>query len=239
MPGCCPELLERRPAWGQGQSFHTPEQSRSTDERAATGGRICCRKLPQPSRSLRDLLVERAEGNPLFMEELVKMLLEDRVLVKESENTWRVEESRLGSLRVPPTLAGLLQARFDSLLYREAHSPRASVLGRIFYDTALAALDAADESSHVTDLPGMLKHLEEHEFIYRRDTSSFAGSREYIFAQTMLRDQIYATLVSRQIKTYHAAMARWLARASAPENINRSSPNTSRRPATSPGPPRR
>lgn len=208
-----PELLERRPAWGQGQSFHKRLTLEPLDRRASRdlAGELL-QKVPQPSRSLRDLLVERAEGNPLFMEELVKMLLEDRVLVKESENTWRVEESRLGSLRVPPTLAGLLQARFDSLLYPEKLTlQRASVLGRIFYDTALAALDAADESSHVTDLPGMLKHLEEREFIYRRETSSFAGSREYIFAQTMLRDQIYATLVSRQIKTYHAAMARWLA----------------------------
>ncbi len=207
-----PTLLQRRPTWGSGQRFHKRLTLEPLDKRDSRElAREILQKVADVPKQLRDLLVERAEGNPLFMEELVKMLIEDRVILKESTEVWRVEESRLGNLRVPPTLAGLLQARFDSLLYPEKLTlQRAAVIGRVFYDSALLALDAADDV-HVADLEGVLKHLLGREFIYRRETSSFAGSVEYIFDQNMLRDQIYASLVSRQLKTYHGAMAKWLA----------------------------
>jgi predicted ATPase len=83
------------------------------------------------------------------------------------------------------------------------------VVGRIFFDSALLALDAAD-STHIGDLDGVLRGLAAREFIHRREASSFAGSAEYVFAQAMLRDLIYDSLVSQQRQTYHRAFAGWL-----------------------------
>ena len=80
------------------------------------------------------------------------MLIEERIIQKLEEDRWTVETSRLEHLRVPSTLIGLPQSRFDSLLYPEKLTlQRAAVSDRIFYDQALSAIDAADEI-HVDDL---------------------------------------------------------------------------------------
>ena len=63
---------------------------------------------------LRDLIVEGAEGNPFYVEELIKMLIEDEVIIYGDQH-WLVEMDRLARVHVPPTLTGVLQARLDSL----------------------------------------------------------------------------------------------------------------------------
>ena len=216
-----PELVDHRPTWGQGVSGHTRVDLRPLDKRDSRDlAREILQKAPEVPKSLRDLLVVRAEGNPLFMEELVKMLLDDRVIIRDrrdDQEVWHIAADRLEQLRVPPTLAGLLQARFDTLLYTEKLIlQRASVIGRVFFDAALQALDAVDET-RVPDASVVLQQLVEREFIYQRETTRFAGSVEYVFAQTLVRDQIYATLVSRQLQAYHLALAQWLA---APERTD-------------------
>lgn len=205
-----PDLLGRLPDWGVHQKFHkrlTLEPLSKRESRLLVAEVL--KRLPEVPVKLRDQLVDSAEGNPFFIEETVKMLIEDHVIVIEGTN-WRVEESRVDHLRVPPTLFALLQARLDTLLYPEKLAlQRASVVGRIFYDTPLAAMNGADENP-LDDLPTTLQTLAVREFIYRRQNSAFAGSAEYIFAQNMLRDAIYSALLKRQLKTYHTATAEWL-----------------------------
>lgn len=211
--GCArPVLYERRPTWGSGQRFHTRIDLKPLDKRDSRDlVREILQKVPEVPKELRDLLVERAEGNPLFMEELVRMLLDDRVILRESDALWRVEASRLGVLSVPSTLAGLLEARFDTLLYPEKLTlQRAAVIGRIFYDTALQVINDTDET-HLRELPDILAKLVERQFIYKRETSAFAGSVEYIFASAMLRDTLYDRLLERQQRVYHTGAAAWLA----------------------------
>ena len=205
-----PALLERRSAWGNAQSYHKRLTILPLDKRESRelAGELL-QKISDPPKEIRDLLVDRAEGNPLFMEELVRLLLDDRVILVEGSQ-WRVEESRLAHMRVPPSLMGMLQARVDALLYSERLTlQRASVFGRSFNDTPLEAMDKADDF-HIDDLPAALNGLEERGFIQRRETTSFAGSVEYVFSQAMLRDAIYYTLLERQRITYHTASADWL-----------------------------
>jgi tetratricopeptide (TPR) repeat protein len=214
-----PALLERRPAWGSAQGFHKRLTLEPLDKRESRDlARDLLQKIPEPPKALRDLLVERAEGNPLFMEELVRLLLEDRVIMTEGDG-WSVEEARLADLRVPPSLMGVLQTRLDTLPYNEKLTlQRAAAFGRVFHDTFLRAVDAVDVT-HVRDLPAALKTLEARGFIQRRETSAFAGSLEYAFAQGMLRDMLYVTLVERQRRAYHAASAAWLARTERAEEL--------------------
>jgi tetratricopeptide (TPR) repeat protein len=207
-----PDLYQRRPTWGSGQDFHSRVDLRPLDKRDSRDlASEILQKVADLPRELRDLVVERAEGNPYYMEELVKMLIEDRVIQKLDEERWTVEISRLKQLRVPPTLVGLLQARFDSLLYPEKLTlQRAAVAGRVFYDSAVASMDAADET-HVDELGPILKRLTEREFIFPRETSAFENSTEYIFGQAMMRDLILETLLERQKEVYHRSMAQWVA----------------------------
>ncbi len=206
-----PELLQRRPSWGVGQENHTRVHMRPLDKRDSRDlVAEILQKVDDLPRDLRDLIVEQSEGNPYYMEELVKMLIEDRVIQKLDERHWTVERSRVGRLRVPRTLVGLLQARFDSLLYPEqVVLQRATVVGRVFQDDALVALDAAD-GNHIDNLEDILEGLVAREFIYEREVPAFAGSREFIFGQAMMRDLIKETLLQRQLCTYSLAAAEWL-----------------------------
>ncbi|MEW5871582.1 MAG: protein kinase [Chloroflexota bacterium] len=209
-----PSLLERYPDWGKELRFHRLISLSALDRRE---GRELVQQILQMvgevPRELRDLIVERGEGNPFYIEELIKMLIEDRVILKESPELWRVEVSRLEHLRVPPTLVGVLQARFDSLLYPEKVAlQRAAVIGRVFYNQAIAALDEVDEV-RLEGVDGVLERLEERELVIRRDASAFEGSVEYLFAQNMLRDLIYETLLARRKTAYHAGAAAWLSHA--------------------------
>lgn len=209
-----PSFEERRPTWGSGQDFHTRLELRPLDKRNSRQlAREILQKMPDVPRNLLDLLVERGEGNPYFMEELVKMLIDDKVIQK-GEDVWTVEESRLEKIAVPTTLMGLLQTRLDSLFYSERLVlQRGSVMGRIFFDTLVNALDGLDDS-HLEDVPALLKKLVEREFIRERETTSFAGSTEYVFAQSMMRDLVYESLLKRHQRAYHAGIADWLVQSS-------------------------
>jgi predicted ATPase len=214
-----PGFFEAHPAWAGGldtlRRGATPNQHlielRPLDRHDSRDlARTLLRPIPELPRELRDLLVDRAEGNPLFMEELVKMLIEDRVILKVSAEVWRVEASRLAHLRVPTSLVSLLQARLDTLLAPEkAVLQRAAVVGKVFYDSALRALDTYDDLE-LGNLDPVLDKLVERGFVHRRGGSAFAGSREYVFAQAMLREALYAALPTRQQRRYHSGVAAWL-----------------------------
>ncbi|MCW5853429.1 MAG: AAA family ATPase, partial [Anaerolineae bacterium] len=130
-----PTLFERRPLWGEGESFHTRLTLRPLDRRDSR--RLVdeiLRKAKYVPPELRDTIVAGAEGNPFYLEELIKMLVEAGVIVTRVE-PWRVDLDRLNAVRVPPTLVGVLQARLDALAPAERETlKRASVVGQVFWD---------------------------------------------------------------------------------------------------------
>src|SRR5205823_1708724 len=139
-------LFERRPAWGEGESAHQrlplPPLSRRECRQLVEE---ILRKASEVPPALRELVVAGSEGNPFYLEELVKTLIEAKVVVPGVDQ-WTVDLTRLPDLRVPPTLAGLLQARLDRLSARERGLlQRASVLGRVFWDSAVEAFRSAPD----------------------------------------------------------------------------------------------
>ena len=204
-----PEFYERRPTWGSGQSSHTRIDLRPLSNRESRQlVREILQKVTNIPEELRDLLMDRAEGNPFMMEELVKVLIEDRVIVKE-EPAWRVELDRLSNVRVPPTLTGLIQVQLDSLFPAERILlQRAAAVGRIFWDRALQALETAD--NYEIDVETSLEGLMKREFIILREDSAFSGVREFIFRNQIMRDVVYESLLVRQKQAYHARVAEWL-----------------------------
>src|SRR5262249_54070920 len=97
--------------------------------------------LPTPPASLRTMLLGRAEGNPFYLEALVRMLVDDGVIAAR-QRPWVLRDERLASLAVPPTLVGVLQARLDALPPDELDALQAaSIIGPVFWRDALQALD--------------------------------------------------------------------------------------------------
>ncbi len=205
-------LFERRPNWGEGQDFHTQINLKPLSRRASRAlvGEILHKAGDVPI-DLRDLIVEGAEGNPFYVEELIKMLMEDGVIVF-GEDHWRIELDRLAGVHVPPTLTGVLQARLDSLPPDEKMLlQRAAVVGRLFWDAAVAELEVKAESElDKQQITSLLDAIRDRELIFRREHSAFAGAEEYIFKHALLRDVIYETVLLKVRRVYHRQVARWL-----------------------------
>ncbi len=206
-------LLERRPAWGEGQDFHLRVELQALSRRDTR--RLVdeiLRRMDEVPADLRELIVTSAEGNPFYVEELIKMLIDDRVILTH-EIPWRVEQALLPTVRVPPTLIGVLQARLDGLSAAERLTlQRASVVGRLFWDSALRMPNVGTGELRLEDgnLNEILGKLRSRELIFQREESSFAGTREFIFKQSILRDVAYESVLKRVRRVYHAWVAAWL-----------------------------
>ena len=160
------------------------------------------KKLPQVPAALRELLISSAEGNPFYMEELLKMLIDQGAI--QTGEVWMVSAQRLLLTKVPPTLTGVLQARLDGLPAAEKRAlQQASVVGAVFWDQALAAVDmqAAEQ------LPALVRR----ELTPPRADARIEGLREYTFKHQVLHQVTYETVLKRHKREGHARVAQWLA----------------------------
>ena len=165
------------------------------------------RQLPEVPVALRELITGGAEGNPFYMEELVKMLIEQEAIQTDAE-AWRVNPEKLLSTPVPQTLTGVLQARLDRLRPAERLAlQQASVIGHVFWDQALQALDPAAPAA----LPALLRHelIVPHQNLM--PDSGVEGAREYAFSHQLLHQVTYATLLKKSRRDCHSRVAHWLA----------------------------
>ncbi len=194
------ELFERRPGWiapKQNSVIVTlaPLPGGETETLVATLG-----GLPAEARAQ---IVDVAEGNPLFVEQLVAMRA----------------ESGDGDLEVPPTLQALLAARIDRLAEEErAVVECGSVEGRLFHRGAVAELIAETERGRVG---GHLLNLVRKELI-RPDRATMPGDDGYRFAHILVRDAAYEAIPKRQRAALHEQYAEWLTArlgAEAPDEI--------------------
>ncbi len=206
-----PTLLERRPlAWDKRHDFHTLIELAplSRDDTRELVEEILRRVDTLPD-NLSDIIVDSSDGNPFYVEELIKMLMDDGVILA-GPDFWRVDASRLTDMRIPPTLTGVLQARLDALPPEERLVlQRASVVGRIFWDRAITSLRAEGDEP-LEDVSPLLASLRKRELIRAREKSAFAGTEEYIFKHAILRDVTYESVLRRLRRVYHAQVAAWL-----------------------------
>ena len=207
-----PALFERRPGWGEGREAHISLELKALSRRES---RVLVTEILQNVNDipvdLRDLVVEGAEGNPFYVEELIKMLIDDGV-IRCDESGWQVELERLVDVQIPPTLTGVLQARLDSLPSKERELlQRASVVGRLFWDMAVAELATSEENGFdKNELTPLLAAVRNRELVFRREHSTFAGTDEYTFKHALLRDVTYETVLLKLRRVYHRQVATWL-----------------------------
>ncbi len=215
-----PFLFEGRPHWGEGREAHSCLELKALSRRESRAlVAEILQKADEIPAELRDLVVEGAEGNPFYVEELIKMLIDDGV-IRSGEKRWQLKLERLADVHVPPTLTGVLQARLDSLPAEERTLlQRASVVGRLFWDMAVAELAKDENEGFDKDKLGqLLDAARTHELVFRREHSTIAGTEEYTFKHALLRDVTYETVLLKQRRVYHRQVAAWL-EASAGERL--------------------
>jgi tetratricopeptide (TPR) repeat protein len=149
-------------------------------------------------KPLKERLIERTEGNPFFLEESVRTLVESGILSGEPGRYQLVQP--LTSIQIPVTVQAILEARIDRLPSEEKRLLQsASVIGK---DVPLLLLRAVCEMSE-SDLQRSLAHLQSSEFLYEM---SLFPDIQYIFKHALTHQVAYASLLQERRRTLHAAM---------------------------------
>jgi class 3 adenylate cyclase/tetratricopeptide (TPR) repeat protein len=179
-----PEFLEARPAWGAGMIGHTMLALEPLT--AVEAREVVDTLLTRVDPSTAAKVVETAEGNPLFIEELVLAMS---------------DEAAVGEL--PATVRAAIAARIDSL----PHDARtallhASVIGQSFWRGVL------DQIGQLEQVDGSLDALEARGLIRRHAQSQVEGDAEFSFKHVLIRDVAYATLPRALRRDLHVATAR-------------------------------
>lgn len=196
-------LFERRADWALLTAAQTRIELQPLDKRGSRElAGVLLQRVDKVPVALRELVVGGAEGNPFYMEELVRMLVDEGAIVTTGER-WEVQPDKLLAAHVPPTLTGVLQARLDSLPASEKRAlQHAAVIGFVFWEQALTAQDAGFAAT----LPSLLQRG----LLLRREHSAFSGQVEYGFKHQLLHQVVYDSVLKRHRRALHAQVAAWV-----------------------------
>ncbi|RLA49832.1 MAG: hypothetical protein DRQ65_09720, partial [Gammaproteobacteria bacterium] len=199
-----PELYERRPDWPARNSSaaRIDLQSLGSTHSHELASELLNRLGDIPV-TLHQMVTGSTDGNPFYMEELIKMLIDDGAIISNVEK-WQLVPEKLSNTRVPDSLTGVLQARLDNLSVPErATLQRASVIGFEFCDLALAALD----KSCVECLPALIQRelIVPHE----NAVNGIQGARNYSFHHHILHKVTYKSLLKHDRQRFHLGTAAW------------------------------
>jgi len=189
---CCiarRELLEQHPGWGGvNPNATTVALDGLSDDETETLIEHVAANEPLPA-ALRERIREAAEGNPLFVQEMIGLL----------------RDAPAGDMAVPPTIQALLAARLDQLDPSErAVLQRGAIEGRVFHRGAVQAL--APEEKEVGARLAALVRKE----LLRPDRTDLTGEDAYRFRHVLIRDAAYETLPKRVRAELHERFADWL-----------------------------
>jgi predicted ATPase/class 3 adenylate cyclase len=198
-----PELIDRRPTWGAGKRNFISVYLEPLADRAMQG--LLGGLVPGLPSSLRDRILERAEGVPLYAVETVRMLLDRGHLIREG-NVYR-PAGPVETLEVPETLQALIAARLDGLAGEERRVIQVgSVLGKTFTTQALSALMRAGD----VDTEALLGSLVRKEVLSIQADPRSPEHGQYGFLQDLVRHVAYDTLSRRERRGLHLAAAEYL-----------------------------
>jgi class 3 adenylate cyclase/tetratricopeptide (TPR) repeat protein len=186
-----PELLDVRPGWGGGKVRATTlELEPLQAEESAELVLALTRELELPLDT--EAVLAKTEGNPLFVEETVRMLAE--------------RPPGGGTERIPDTLQALIAARIDRLpAAPRVVLQRASVMGRIFMAGALSKL-----TPELDDVGDAVDELLDRDLIVREVRATISGEQAYKFKHVLIREVAYAGLSKTSRADLHHVFAEWL-----------------------------
>ena len=185
-----PDLLDSRPAWGGGnpRALAIELGPLSAEESTELADALLANAEVPPGQ--RALALEKAEGNPLFLEETARMLADDEGVVVK---------------RIPDSIQALIAARIDGLGSADKRLlQRAALVGRVFWRGALDAL------SPDADVAAGLDRLLEREFVAPEAQSSITGERAFRFTHGLIREVAHATVSKGERAEDHRRVAEWV-----------------------------
>jgi class 3 adenylate cyclase/tetratricopeptide (TPR) repeat protein len=195
-----PELLDANPGWGGGKFNATSVLLEPLDEREST--ELLDNLLgEQELAAIRDQVAEAAEGNPLFVEEMLAMLIDDGLL-KRRNGGWTAT-GNVESISVPPSIQALLSARLERLAEAERTVVGcAAIEGKVFHHGAVTTLFGDEVGAHLHSL--VRKEL------VRPDATEIPGQDAFRFRHLLIRDAAYESMPKERRAQLHAQFAAWL-----------------------------
>ncbi|MFQ5350211.1 MAG: hypothetical protein ACE5EG_07205, partial [Thermoanaerobaculia bacterium] len=193
-----PELSSIAPDWGIAAGSATAIALGPLDEGQAN--RLAVQLLAGASLPIAeaDRITARADGNPFFIEELVRQLV-----LRRGDDA---HESG-GTDELPATIQGVISARLDLLQPEDRWILQAaSVVGRIFWPSALAAMTGAEPPA----VAAALDRLEGLQLVRAHLGSVGPPEVEYIFQHVLIRETAYGRLSRRDLARMHGGLAEWL-----------------------------
>jgi class 3 adenylate cyclase len=187
------ELETKRPDWAASgpSSVALSLESLGQQDACELAVRLLARGAQKRLRQTAQEIGAAGEGNPLFIEELIACA---------------VERSSDGTRELPTSIRGIIAARLDAIPAPErAALLNASVMGRVFWDGALARVAASPG-----DVGALLDSLQSRDLVRREAASRFRGQQQFRFKHALIRDVAYAALPRLRRRTAHAAVAAFL-----------------------------
>ena len=202
-----PDLSARRPGWGGGRrNASSVALDPLSSEQAETLVRLLLTVDDLPA-TVRARILEQAEGNPFYLEEIIRSLIDGGHLFREGDR-WRAGQE-IGSVQIPDTVQAVLASRIDLLDPGDKRILQAAaVVGRVFWPGPVADLSAVEAA----DVGDALRRLEDRELVFSRAGSTLSGQPELLFKHVLTRDVAYESLPRRDRAPAHRAVARWLER---------------------------
>jgi class 3 adenylate cyclase/tetratricopeptide (TPR) repeat protein len=203
------ELLEARPDWGEAPGTSRLQLGPLDEAESARLVESLLGRAGFPAE-VADRIVGAAEGNPLFVEQMLAMLLESHTL-RFDDGAW-VRADETTEVPIPPTIEALLAARLDALgLEERAVIEPASVIGLVFARPAVTELAPEPVRSAV---PLHLETLTRRRLV-RPDPGAAGGDDDYRFGHLLIRDAAYAAMLKRARADLHERFVAWADRVNA------------------------
>ena len=201
------DLLDVRPSWGGGKlNAATVSLEPLTDNQSADliANLLGTAELPA---GIAERIVRTAEGNPLFVEEMLAMLVDDDLIVRDDDR-W-IAAGDLSTVTVPASIHALLDSRLDRLSPEEREVlEAAAVIGKEFFVGAVRDLVPEDRRARV---PSDLLSLVRKELI-RSERTTLPGEDAFRFRHLLVRDSAYEAIPKAQRAEMHERFADWLER---------------------------
>jgi class 3 adenylate cyclase/tetratricopeptide (TPR) repeat protein len=199
-----PELYERAPRWAA-----TARNVARVNLRALTAtetARLISNLLgtAEPPDEVRQAIWDHAGGNPLYVEEFIR-LLKDQEILQRAGAGWSIDAD--AAIPLPPGVHGLIAARLDTLgSARKRMLQDAAVVGQVFWAGAVMAIGEQGQDQ----VQAVLHELVRKELIHPVRRSSMAGQAEYSFAHALIRDVCYAEIPRAERAQRHRRAAVWI-----------------------------
>jgi len=174
----------------------------AVESRTLVGNLLRVEDLPQ---ELRERILDHAEGNPFYVEEIIRSLMDSGAVVRDAATGYWYATRDVTDIAIPDTLQGVLMARIDHLQEETKRVLQlAAVIGRIFFYRVLAAI-AREER----ELDGHLLTLQREELIRER---ARMPELEYIFKHQLTQEAAYNGLLRKERRVFHRQVAEALER---------------------------